>query len=73
MSHTYTRTAPRDERGRFIARDCPDLNCGGELIAGTDRFGNKVWHCDGLTYDRDDGPLRACDVQFDMPAGSPHE
>jgi hypothetical protein len=60
-------TNPRDESGRFIPHSCPDLNCGGSLVAGTDRFGHNVWHCDGLTYDRDDGPLRACEVAVDMP------
>lgn len=58
---------PRGENGRFIAKGCPDLNCGGQLVAGTDRFNRPVWHCDGLTYDRDDGPLRACEVEFEMP------
>lgn len=47
---------PYDEHGRFVGRRCPDLNCGGELQYERDR----MWRCDGLTYDRDDDPLYAC-------------
>lgn len=46
---------PRDSAGAFIARSCPDLNCNGSLV-----WDGETWSCDGLTYDREDGPLVAC-------------
>jgi hypothetical protein len=50
---------PRDAQGRIVRRKCPDLNCGGQLFRETQN-GHTTWRCDGLTYDRDDGPLVAC-------------
>lgn len=57
---------PRDERGRIVSRFCRDPNCGGVLvyepIAGSQyRPGVHAWHCDGLTHERGDAPLVACD------------
>jgi hypothetical protein len=49
------------ETGKFVSPLCPDLNCGGLLIAGQSRFGDPVWHCDGLTHRDDLGPLVACE------------
>jgi hypothetical protein len=67
MKHDLMALAPRGENGRFVQRDCPDLNCGGSLVLGTDRFGSLVWHCDGLTHLTDDGPLAACDYEIEVP------
>lgn len=50
---------PRDDKGRFLALFCNDLNCCGVLMLDS-WFGQPVWQCDGLTYDRADGPLRPC-------------
>ncbi len=49
-------TAPRNERGAFIGRQCTDPHCDGTLA-----WDGSDWTCDGLTYGRDDGPLVACD------------
>lgn len=51
------RQKPRDERGRFFTRLCPDPNCGGTL-----RREGDEWVCDGLTHTTDRGPLIACPV-----------
>lgn len=37
--------APRDNKGRFFTRDCPDLNCGGGRLQYE---GGGRWCCDGL-------------------------
>ena len=55
---------PRDEKGHFISRDCPRLNCGGgrlqyeeDKVTG---YGG-IWVCDGLTTpEREDQELDAC-------------
>jgi hypothetical protein len=55
-------TLPRDDRGRFFSRRCPDLNCGGELQpdnGGVYRYRNH-WRCDGLTHRGDCDPLEPC-------------
>lgn len=55
---------PRDEKGQFFTTRCPDPHCGGNLIyESPGRFGHDGWICGGLTHDRDDGPLYACDYQ----------
>lgn len=56
---------PRGEFGHFVSRRCPDQNCDGQLVYSVPfvSYGyhhGGHWYCDGLTYDRDDGPLRAC-------------
>ena len=47
--------APRDERGRFVPRQCPDADCDGELVP--DRPG--MWICNGL-LGRGEDELQAC-------------
>lgn len=66
---------PRDVRGRAISRACPDPNCGGRLVwdpdvPGTAHYvpGGGAFRCDGLTHERDDGPLVACDYTVLLPA-----
>lgn len=56
-----TAELPRDKAGRFLPSLCQDPNCEGVLVRDVDRFGRPIWRCDGLTHDRDDGPLRACE------------
>ena len=60
-----TPCQPRGEFGQFISRKCPDPNCSGKLVYSEPfvsygyRYGG-FWYCDGLTYDTETGPLRAC-------------
>jgi len=49
---------PRNASGAFVSRQCPDVRCNGRLQPEAEGW----WRCDGLTFDRDDGPLRACEV-----------
>lgn len=62
--------APRDHLGRFMSLECPEPDCDGHLVLGTDRFGERCWHCNGLV---DPGvttqELQAC--PFEHPNGSP--
>jgi len=50
---------PRDEKGRYLAWLCDDLNCCGVLMLD-DGWSGPVWRCDGLTHDGRGGPLVAC-------------
>ena len=59
------------ETGKFVRSACPDDNCGGNLMAGQDRFGDPVWHCDGLTYRGDDGALLACPRELPRQGPTP--
>lgn len=63
---TIQRTAakPRTPDGRFIPNLCGDPNCYGLLQPDT-MYGRPVWTCDGLTFDRADGPLRACERTYE--------
>lgn len=65
-------THPRDMRGRMLSRNCPDPNCGGRLQWEPDTMragaGGGSWRCDGLTHERDDGPLEACTYEVLLPA-----
>lgn len=48
--------APKDEKGRFISRDC---GCCG--YGTLQHEGNGVWRCDGLADpEHDDMPLIEC-------------
>ena len=64
---------PRDDKGRYVSRECPMPNCGG----GTLHYeGDGTWRCDGLAEpERADQELFACPyVHFDgEPAGDPRE
>lgn len=51
----------RARNGQFVSRKCPDPNCGGTLRPE----GEDLFRCDGLTFDDESGPLRACCVTFD--------
>jgi hypothetical protein len=48
----------RNAAGRYVSAKCPDPNCNGTLRPE----GEDLYRCDGLTFDREDGPLRACKV-----------
>jgi hypothetical protein len=56
MAETREPLVIRGEFGRWLARRCPDLNCGGML----QDEGDGWLRCDGLTHDTDDGELRDC-------------
>lgn len=55
---TEKPSAPRDDKGRFFSRNCPDPNCGcGQL----QYEGDGWWRCDGLVDPaRTDQELEAC-------------
>jgi hypothetical protein len=55
---------PRGKDGRFHLIHCDDLNCDGVLQLDYE-FGTPRWICNGLTYDTDTGPLRACDRSYE--------
>lgn len=58
---------PRRKNGRFIQRACPDIHCDGELrLLEGRQYGRvyRVWACDGLTHDADDGALKACPREY---------
>lgn len=49
------------ETGQFVSDKCHDPNCGGNLVPDTNRWGDPVFRCDGLTHDGGNSPLVACD------------
>lgn len=52
---------PRDDKGRFLAFFCDDRNCSGVLVLDPGaEWRTASWYCDGLTFDADGEPLRAC-------------
>lgn len=54
---------PRNEHGKFVPHFCDDPNCSGELVYSPSIVNGIMtdeWFCNGLTYDRADGPLTAC-------------
>ncbi|KKN90024.1 hypothetical protein LCGC14_0231360 [marine sediment metagenome] len=55
----YREPKKDGETGLFLPSRCPDPHCDGHLVAG-ERFGNPVWHCNGLTFHDMVGPLIAC-------------
>lgn len=65
---------PRDSRGHFISRDCPE--CGSGRLQPDEPQG--WWRCDGLAApDRDDQPLYACTYSHEdgtdpWPPNPPH-
>ncbi len=62
---TMVKQLPRDsDSGQYLKVSCPDPNCGGSLIPGQNRFGDPIWHCDGLTHRDDTSPLIACGREF---------
>lgn len=58
---------PRGKDGRFLLIQCADPNCDGILELDY-QWGAARWICNGLTYDRDHDPLRACDRSYDALA-----
>lgn len=66
---------PRGKDGRFLLIQCGDPNCDGVLQLDY-YFGRPSWVCNGLTYDRDGDPLRACDRSYealDCTVTRPHQ
>jgi hypothetical protein len=69
MSHIHADKSPRDDKGRFVSRECPRLNCGGGQLQYE---GDGIWSCDGLAApERDDQELECCD--YSHIDGDPHE
>lgn len=66
MKRGHTRH-PRDDKGRFVPIDCPDVDCDGRL----QHVGDGRYECDGLV-DPDDpnSELQACG--FSHHDGEPH-
>lgn len=54
----------RSSTGKFVSKDCPDPDCCGQMIRDTDRDGNPVIRCDGLTINSADN-LVACDHEVE--------
>lgn len=54
--------APKDARGRFLAKTCPE--CGGAMEFNSGMFGNE-WYCTGLVDPEDDSkPLACCEYRI---------
>lgn len=49
------KTGPRDDKGRFIPRECPHCGCG-----KLEYEGHGVWACDGLVDPEDDRKELEC-------------
>lgn len=58
MASTTVSEPPvvRGKGGRWVSTRCPDPNCSGALTVLEDGW----WRCDGLTHERDDDELEAC-------------
>ena len=56
-SALLAKLAPRDERGRFVSRDCPLPECGYGTLQ---HEGDGFWACDGLADPGNGGELIEC-------------
>lgn len=61
---TPPQMVPRLPNGRVLRTTCDDPNCNG-ILQAEEQYGMPIWSCDGLTYDHEGGPLRACERTFD--------
>lgn len=51
---------PFDDKGRFVTRQCPDVQCGGVLLVEQWVTSlHRHWRCDGLVAHGVE-PLKAC-------------
>jgi hypothetical protein len=64
-------TNPRDDKGHFVPRACPNPDCSGILQAEHEPGTGLVWRCDGLIDPNDPNKeLEAC--EFSHIDGQPY-
>lgn len=56
------RGMPREGRGRFFSRRCPDPNCDGVLERDDHPLLFRRWRCNGLVHVEEQAPIVACPV-----------